>query len=101
MNIELTQKIRETSRKVASAIREFGKQTIRKVAEQAGCSKSAAHRHIQSQKKRNLYPESWFWETEEGQAWLRLLVFGSLRVNQHYQLMRNNLYSLQLNIPAD
>ncbi len=78
MNIQLTQKIRETSKKVAAAIREYGKQTIRKVAEQVGCSKSAAHRHIQCLKKRNLHRESWFWETEEGQSWLRLLVFGSL-----------------------
>ena len=80
MKIQLTQKIRETSKKVAAAIRKYGKQTIRKVAEQVGCSKSAAHRHIQSQKKRNLYPESWFWETEEGQSWLRLLVLGSLYI---------------------
>ena len=86
MNIQLTKKIRETGKKVAAAIREYGKQTIRKVAEQVGCSKSAAHRHIQSLKKRNLHRESWFWETEEGQSWLRLLIFGSLYM---FGLQRN------------
>jgi len=36
--------------------------------------------------KRNLHPESWFWETEEGQAWLRLLTFAILYM---FGLQRN------------
>lgn len=78
MNIQLTQQIREISKKIAATVHKYGRLAIRKVAAQVGCSKSAAHRHIQSQKRRNLHPESWFWETEAGQAWLRLLIFAIL-----------------------
>src|SRR3972149_7917461 len=78
MNIQLTQQIREISKKIAATVHKYGRLAIRKVAAQVGCSKSAAHRHIQSQKRRNFHPESWFWETEAGQAWLRLLIFAIL-----------------------
>jgi hypothetical protein len=78
MKTQLTQRIRKTGKRIAATIRRYGRLTIRKVAAQVSCSKSTAHRHLQAQKRRNLYPESWFWETEEGQEWLRLLVFGSL-----------------------
>lgn len=36
------------------------------------------HRHLRAQKLRNRHPESFFWETEAGSAWLRLLVFAVL-----------------------
>jgi len=36
------------------------------------------HRHLRAQKRRDQYPESFFWETEAGSAWLRLLVFAVL-----------------------
>jgi hypothetical protein len=36
------------------------------------------HRRLRSQKLRNRHPESSFWETEAGSAWLRLLVFAVL-----------------------
>ena len=40
-----------------------------------GISKSAAHRHKKAIEKRNLFPESYLWETQEGQEWLcRLFV---------------------------
>jgi hypothetical protein len=42
MKIQLTQKIRETGKKVAAAIGKYGQQTIRKIAEKVGCSKSVA-----------------------------------------------------------
>ena len=41
-------------------------------------SKSSVHRHEQSRAKRNQYPESAFWETEAGAAWLKLLVIAAL-----------------------
>jgi len=78
MDIRLTQKIRETSKKVAATACQYGRLAIRKVAAMVGCSKSAAHRHIKAQERRKLHPESWFWETEEGHGWLRLLIFGIL-----------------------
>jgi hypothetical protein len=43
-------------------------------------SKSAAHRHKQAIARRNQYPESWVWETEEGRHWLGLLVCATIYV---------------------
>lgn len=49
--------------------------TVRQAAEALEVSKSAVHRHQQAIKQRNLYPESRFWDSEEGQNWLcRLIV---------------------------
>jgi hypothetical protein len=36
------------------------------------------HRHLRAQKRRNRHPESVFWETEAGSAWMRLLVFAAI-----------------------
>ena len=36
------------------------------------------HRHLTTMEKRNQHPESNLWETDEGYAWLRLLVFAVL-----------------------
>jgi hypothetical protein len=35
-------------------------------------------RHQQGIKRRNQYPESEWWETQAGSAWLKLLVLGSI-----------------------
>ncbi len=51
---------------------------MRKLGELVGRSKSATHRHIRAKKRRDLHPESHLWETEEGDAWLRLQVFATL-----------------------
>lgn len=51
---------------------------MRQLAHRIGCSKSAIHRHQAAQHKRNQYPESTFWETEAGTAWLRLMIFAVL-----------------------
>ena len=60
---------------ILNSIREHGKQSIRRLAEQTGLSKSSVHRHLQAIGRRDKYPESSFWETEAGHAWLlRLLV---------------------------
>ena len=78
MSIKLTQRIRETGKKIVLSLREHGELTYRKLAERVGCSKSAAHRHLNAMEKRDRHPESFFWETEEGQAWLRILIFATL-----------------------
>ena len=44
--------------------------TIRKIAQLTGISKSAVNRHKRAIERRNLFPESCFWETKEGGAWL-------------------------------
>lgn len=41
-------------------------------------SKSSVHRHQQAQARRNRHPESALWETEAGEAWLKLLIVAVL-----------------------
>jgi len=52
--------------------------SVRKLAKIVEISKSSAHRIVTAVKKRNLHPESHFWESAEGMAWLKLLVFGTI-----------------------
>jgi hypothetical protein len=54
------------------------KQSIRDVARQTGFSKSSVHRLKQAILRRDQHPESWFWETREGQQWLIRLVIATL-----------------------
>ena len=65
---------------VFNSIREHGKQSIRSLADRTGLSKSSVHRHLQAMERRNRYPESPFWETEAGHAWLIRLVVATLLV---------------------
>ena len=65
---------------IFNAIREHGKQRIRRLAERTGLSKSSVHRHLQARDRRDRYPESWFWETEAGRTWLIRLVVATLFV---------------------
>jgi hypothetical protein len=65
---------------IFNSIREHGKQSIRSLAERTGLSKSSVHRHLQAMDRRNRYPESSFWETEAGRAWLIRLVVATLLV---------------------
>src|SRR5207247_9212035 len=65
---------------IFDAIREYGKQSIRRLAEQTGFSKSSVHRHLQAMNRRDRYPESSLWETEAGRHWLIRLVVATLFV---------------------
>jgi Family of unknown function (DUF6399)/IclR helix-turn-helix domain len=65
---------------IFNSIRDHGKQSVRQVAEPTGLSKSSVHRHLQAIKRRDRYPESWFWETEAGHTWLIRLVVATLFV---------------------
>lgn len=73
-----TQAIRTTSQVIMAGIINFGQQSIRCLAEQVNRSKSAVHRHLQAQHRRNQHPESAFWETEAGAQWLARLVYATL-----------------------
>src|SRR5664279_5171224 len=75
---ETTQKIRAASLAIIVEIGRGGKKSVRKLAHLINGAKSSVHRHLRSQKLRNRHPESFFWETEAGSAWLRLLVFAVL-----------------------
>ncbi|MDD4915288.1 MAG: hypothetical protein PHW13_09680 [Methylococcales bacterium] len=57
-----------------------GNQSIRKIASAVHRSKSAVHRHLRRQKIRNKHPESPFWETEAGDAWLRRMMLATLYI---------------------
>ena len=63
---------------IFNAIRTYGQQSIRGLAERTGLSKSSVHRHLQAMDRRDRYPESSLWETEAGRAWLIRLVVATL-----------------------
>jgi len=73
---------------IFNSIREYGKQSIRSLADRTGLSKSSVHRHLQAMERRDRYPESSFWETEAGRevsptpdmTWLIRLVVATLLV---------------------
>jgi hypothetical protein len=66
--------------RIFNSIREHGKQSVRRLAEQTGFSKSSVHRHLQAINHRDRYPESSLWETEAGRTWLIRLVVATLLV---------------------
>jgi hypothetical protein len=65
---------------IFNAIRQHGKQSVRRLAERTGLSKSSVHRHLQAINRRDRYPESSLWETEAGRTWLLRLVVATLFV---------------------
>src|SRR5499426_322110 len=65
---------------IFNAIREYGQQSIRSLADRTGLSKSSVHRHLQALDRRDRYPESSLWETPAGRAWLIRLVVATLLV---------------------
>jgi IclR helix-turn-helix domain len=68
------------SLRICNAIRAHGKQSVRRLADHTGLSKSSVHRHLQAMGRRDRYPESSFWETEAGRPWLIRLVTATLLV---------------------
>ena len=66
--------------RIFNAIRAHGQQSVRRLAERTGLSKSSAHRHLQAINRRDRYPESSLWETEAGRTWLIRLVVATLFV---------------------
>src|SRR5918999_4186144 len=65
---------------IFNSIRAHGKQSVRRLAERTGLSKSSVHRHLQAIERRDRYPESSFWETEAGRTWLIRLVVATVLV---------------------
>src|SRR5262245_4750479 len=68
----------EKSRQIFKSLCEHGSQSVRRLAHQTGFSKSSVHRLTQAMERRNRYPASWFWETDEGRQWLTRLVVATL-----------------------
>jgi hypothetical protein len=65
---------------IFNSICDNGTQSIRRLAACTGLSKSSVHRHLQALDRRDRYPESGLWETEEGRIWLLRLVVATLFV---------------------
>jgi DNA-binding IclR family transcriptional regulator len=57
---------------------DHGRQSVRRMAQQTGLSKSSVHRLQHAMERRNSHPESWLWETEDGRQWLTRLVAATL-----------------------
>jgi hypothetical protein len=55
-------------------------QSVRRLAQQTGLSKSRVHRLQQAIERRNSPPESWWWETEDGRQWVPRLVVATLYI---------------------
>ena len=66
------------SLQICKCLCEHGKQSMRDIAHRTGFSKSSVHRHNQARERRDVHPESWFWETEEGRRWLTRLVVNTI-----------------------
>ena len=68
--------IRQRCSAVAKCLQKEGVKIIRGISEATGLSKSTVSRHKQAIAHRDQHPESSWWETEAGGAWLKLLVLG-------------------------
>ena len=68
----------EKSVRIFNYLCEAGTQSVRRLAQHTGVSKSSAHRLTQAMMHRDIHPESWLWETAEGRRWLTRLVVATL-----------------------
>lgn len=57
---------------------DHGKQSVRRIAQQTGLSKSSVHRLGQAMEGRGSQAEAGWWETEAGRRWLTRLVVATL-----------------------
>jgi AraC-like DNA-binding protein len=68
----------DKSRQIFHCLCENAPQSVRRLAQQTGLSKSSVYRLTQAIERRNRHPESWFWETADGRQWLTRLVVATL-----------------------
>ncbi len=68
----------DKSRQICNCLCDNVTQSVRRIAQQTGLSKSSVHRLTQAMARRNSHPESWFWETADGRQWLTRLVVATL-----------------------
>src|SRR2546425_11980003 len=66
------------SLQIFNCLYDTGKQSVRRIAQKTGFSKSSVHRLQQARARRDTHPESWWWDTEEGRCWLIRLVVATL-----------------------
>jgi Family of unknown function (DUF6399)/IclR helix-turn-helix domain len=68
----------DKSRQIFNCLCANATQSVRRIAQQTGLSKSRVHRLTQAIERRNSHPESWWWETAAGRQWLMHLVVATL-----------------------
>src|SRR5687767_13652922 len=68
----------DKSLSIVTYLRDHGKQSVRRLAQQTGLAKSRVHRLQQAMARRDGHPESWWWETEAGRQWVTRLVVATL-----------------------
>ena len=68
----------DKSLQIFKCLCDHGRQSVRRMAQQTGLSKSSVHRLQHALERRNDHPESWWWETEVGRQWLTRLVVATL-----------------------
>lgn len=66
------------SQQIFSIINAPIKHSVRQISKLIDISKSSVQRHAKAIHKRNRYAESYFWETQEGYHWLRILVYAAI-----------------------
>lgn len=76
--MSITAAIRSRDIKIFAHVAEFGRQSLRQIAQATGQSKDKVARSLTVLKKRDQFPESQMWETEAGQAWLHRLVVATV-----------------------
>jgi hypothetical protein len=68
----------DKSLRIFKSLCDNGTQGVRRIAQQTGLAKSSVHRLKQAIERRDRYPESWLWETEDGRRWLTRLLAATL-----------------------
>ena len=93
------------SSQIYSIIKLPVKYTVRRISELTNIPKSSIHRLVKAILKRNRYPESYFWETQEGYNWLRILIFavifligincgiGAETISAFFKMLRLDMHS--------
>src|SRR5438552_13620011 len=66
------------SLQIFNCLYDNGKQSVRRIAQKTGFSKSSVHRLQQARARRDTHPESRWWETEDGRCWRIRLVVATL-----------------------
>jgi len=68
----------DKSLRIVNCLCDNATQSVRRLAQKTGFSKSSVHRLQQAMERRDRHPESWWWETETGRSWLMRLVVAPL-----------------------
>ena len=98
--MSITTEVRNRDKKIFANVIEFDRGSIRTIGKAIGMSKDKVYRGLAAIDRRDKYPESHLWETEEGQEWLRIMVLaviyvfglkgnqGAERMNEFFERIR-------------